>query len=203
MPPQRERNATRNRRVRERRPVDTLRLRERFLIVCEGERTEPFYFESFRVAKDVEVVGAGANTTAVVREAIDRMGRDEYDQVWCVFDRDSFPAAHFNEALGLAKQHGIKVAYSNQAFEIWYLLHFAYHDSATSRDLYGELLTKRLGKPYRKNDATIYELLEPRQNAAIRNAKRLRNSYNPHSPERDNPCTTVYELVEALLVQVV
>ena len=141
MPPLRDGNQSRRGGQRTQRAVDTRPLRERFLIVCEGERTEPNYFRSFRVPKDVaDVVGAGANTVAVVREAIERRAFDNYDHVWCVFDRDSFPAKHFNEALALAKQHGIKVAYSNQAFEIWYLLHFAYHDSATSRTLYSQML---------------------------------------------------------------
>lgn len=35
------------------RKVNTRELKQRFLIVCEGERTEPNYFKSFRVPKNV------------------------------------------------------------------------------------------------------------------------------------------------------
>ena len=173
---------------------------KKFLIVCEGKRTEPFYFEAFRfkVSITLRVEGLGYNTISLVREAIQLMSQDEYDQVWCVFDRDSFPAQNFNNALSLAKSAGINVAYSNEAFEIWYLLHFHYHDSATSRDLYKEMLTKRLGIEYRKNDPNMYERLKEKQQAAIDNAKKLRSSYVPHSPEKDNPCTTVHHLVKEL-----
>jgi len=46
-------------------------LRKNFLIVCEGEKTEPYYFSSFRVSKDVfDVLGIGANTESLVRKAI-------------------------------------------------------------------------------------------------------------------------------------
>src|SRR5947209_5388606 len=79
----------------------------RFLIVCEGERTEPNYFRSFRVPRDVvtvEVQGTGYNTLRLVQEAIRLRSKGEYDQVWCVFDRDSFPPEHFNEAINLARR---------------------------------------------------------------------------------------------------
>ncbi len=52
--------------------------------------------------------------------------RDEgdYDQVWCVFDRDDLLPRQISEALHYAQQGAIRVAFSNQAFELWYLLHF-------------------------------------------------------------------------------
>ena len=118
------------------RAVDTRDVRERFLIVCEGERTEPNYFRCFRVPKsiiEIDVRGLGYNTVSLVKKAIDLRNQDSYDQVWCVFDRDSWPAQNFNDALSLAKREKIKVAYSNEAFEIWYLLHFNYHTTAITR----------------------------------------------------------------------
>ncbi|MCP4152147.1 MAG: RloB domain-containing protein, partial [bacterium] len=33
---------------------------------------------------------------------------EEYDQVWCVFDRDSFPPQNYNAAIKLAKQKNIR-----------------------------------------------------------------------------------------------
>jgi len=127
------------------------------------------------------------------------MQEDDYAQVWCVFDRDSFPAERFNAALDLARRYGIRVAYSNEAFELWYLLHFHYHNSATSRQNYGEMLTARLGRPYKKNDPHLYEELIDLQPNAIRNAQKLLDYYSPaHNPERDNPSTTVHLLVQEL-----
>jgi len=104
----------------------------------------------------------------------------------------------FNNAITLAQKRGMRAAYSNQAFEIWYLLHFHYHDTALSRDLYGDKLSECLEIKYEKNSINMFELLESKQNDAIRNAERLLQSYNPHNPARDNPCTTVHYLVQEL-----
>ena len=145
------------------RKKNTRNLRKRFIIVCEGEKTEPNYFRQFRVPKDViEIIGLGANTVAVVQRAIEEKQKYPGAEVWSVFDRDSFPAQNFNNALNLARQHSIKIAYSNEAFEIWYLLHFYYHDTATSRDLYKQMLSdrRRLGFEYTKNNPNMYHILE-------------------------------------------
>jgi RloB-like protein len=186
----------------EKRKIDEREERDRILIVCEGARTEPLYFEGFRIPiSSVKVLGVGMNTLSVVKEAI-RL-RDEatkrYEQVWCVFDRDNFTSKRFNQALDLAKQNGINVAYTNQAFELWYLLHYHYHDAATSRDLYKKMLTERMGRKYKKKDSTMYQELLDKMDDAIRNAKRLSKSHGKnHNPEKDNPSTTVHLLVELL-----
>jgi hypothetical protein len=174
---------------------------QRFLIVCEGERTEPNYFNRFRVPKEVVVVnvlGFGYNTLRLVEKALELMKDKDYDQVWCVFDRDSFPAQDFNEAISLAGRRGIKVAYSNEAFELWYLLHFHFYQTGITRVDYIERLSNLIGIKYQKNSGNIYDLLEKRQEEAINNARRLLALYNPCRPAQDNPSTTVHLLVEEL-----
>jgi len=176
-------------------------IKKNFLIVCEGTKTEPKYFQCFRVPKKVfDVVGLGANTESLVEKAIKIRDNEStsYDEVWCVFDRDSFPAQNFNNALALAESNNIHIAYSNEAFEIWYLLHFNFHDTATSRTQYKTMLTDRLGFPYQKNDPAMYDHLLHLQEAAIRNAKKLFKSYANHRPSLDNPSTTVHDLVQKL-----
>jgi hypothetical protein len=174
-------------------------VRKRFLIVCEGEKTEPNYFNCFEVPKCViKVKGVGANTLSLVRETIELKKKDAYDQTWCVFDRDSFPAQNFNNAILLAKRNGIKVAYSNEAFELWYLLHFNYITTALSRDRYGKMLTSSLGRKYEKNSEDMYFQLKDKMENAIENAKKLFSTYKPSNPEKDNPSTTVFELIEEL-----
>jgi hypothetical protein len=44
----------------------------------------------------------------------------------------------------------------------------------------------------------MYDLICNKENTAIKNAKRLLNSYSNDNPERNNPSTTVYKLVEEL-----
>lgn len=175
--------------------------RKTFLIVCEGEKTEPLYFSAFRVPKEIcEVKGTGDNTISLVNATIKLAQNGSYDQVWVVMDKDSFSVDQFNQALQLAKNNNIQVAYSNEAFEIWYLLHFDFHQSAISRTSYKQRLSNRLGFSYKKNDPRMFQELETRLPDAIRNAQRLILTYgNNHSPARDNPSTYVHVLVMELL----
>jgi hypothetical protein len=188
-----------------RRQSDTLQTRK-VLILCEDEKTAPFYFRKFPFDPAdvlIEVYGTGHNTLSLVQEAIRRKQHAEttqskYIAVWCVLDRDSFPANNFNEALFLAKRNGIKVAYANQCFELWYWLHFDLQQTSVSRDEYGNKLSQRLGRRYNKSDATLYEELFIHQAVAIRNAKRLLSFYDPCNPEKDDPSTSIHVLVEYL-----
>ena len=178
-------------------------LRKRFIIVCEGKKTEPNYFKQFRVAVtiyDIDIIGLGANTIAVVNKAIEEKQKNRDAEVWSVFDKDSFSIQNFNAALARARSNNIKVAYSNEAFELWFLLHFNYHTAATQRSNYAQMLSasNRLGFTYAKNDTDMYEILKDKQAIAIQNAERLLRLYSPHDPARNNPCTTVHYLVQAL-----
>jgi hypothetical protein len=187
------------------RQVKTRELRQRFLIVCEGGKTEPRYFESFHLNRrvvPVDIRGLGADPLRLVRKAEQLRTEEEYteefDQVWVVFDCDDFAAGDINRAVQQARRSGIRVAYSNQAFELWYLLHFDYHNTAVPRCDYVGKLSALMGRPYAKNSATIYRELESRQPAALANARRLLAQYDPPNPAADDPSTTVHELVEQL-----
>jgi len=178
-----------------------------FLIICEGEKTEPNYFSAFKVNKEilkVEIEGLGANTDSLVQRADnlkrikERERNIKFDSIWCVFDRDSFTAQNFNRAIQLAQNKGFRVAYSNESFGLWYLLHFEFLDAGISRVQYIEKLNEHLGKKYEKNLKDIYQQLKPLQTEAIKNAKTLLSRYTPPDPEKDKPSTTVYLLVEEL-----
>jgi len=137
--------------------------RERILIVCEGEKTEPLYFKEFvkllpkstaQVAETgipvIDITGTGMNTLRLVQEAINIKNQREdesgipYTQVWAVFDKDDFPKELYNEAINSAIDAGIKCAYSNEAFELWYLLHFNDYGDAAKRHQYAQRLSTEL-----------------------------------------------------------
>jgi hypothetical protein len=182
------------------------RATRRVLILCEDSKTAPYYFQKFPFNPEdvlIEIVGAGINTDSLVREAIRRKEQaaalgQKYICIWCVFDRNSFPAQNFNEAFRLARMHGLNIAYANQCFELWYWLHFDFQQTAVSRNEYGARLSRHLGREYKKNDMTLYGELKTRQTDAIRNSKKLLSYYSPCNPERDNPSTNVHLLVEYL-----
>ncbi|MDE1548175.1 RloB family protein [Jeotgalibaca caeni] len=174
-----------------------------FLIVCEGSKTEPNYFRSFPVlSANVEIHGTGRNTLSLVHyaEEILETRTDEFDEIWLVFDKDSFSAVSFNNAVAFCEAHqekGFRVAYSNEAFELWYLLHYELIEKPVSRFDYASMLAKRMKRPYKKNIPNMYNRLLTRQPAAIAHAKTLYQNRS-QSPAKDNPSTTVFQLVEEL-----
>jgi|APTNR8051073442_1049403.scaffolds.fasta_scaffold02767_9 hypothetical protein len=204
------------------RKVGIRQQRQYFLIVCEGEKTEPLYFEAFKADlpkgalqnTTLEIEGEGKNTLSLIQEVqkiIERRERAsgrQYDQVWAVFDRDSFKAEHFNNAIFKARDATPEIfcAWSNEAFELWYLLHFEFYQDAASRHDYQarleQAISQRTGKPfqYRKNDPGMYALLKKHGNT--RQAKlwaiELENRHEGENFADHNPCTKVYKLVQAL-----
>ncbi|MGS2727945.1 RloB family protein [Psychroserpens sp. BH13MA-6] len=194
--------------------VEQLQERKYFLIVCEGEKTEPNYFRYFRnklpkhLLNTVELVGEGDNTLNVVKKAISlKLERlkdpitPEFDEVWAVFDKDDFPNERVDSAFNLANQSNIKCAFSNQSFELWYVLHFQYLDANLHRSQYIEILSDILGLKYEKNSEEIVELIFEKGdlNLAVKSSKKLEEINKGKSPSNSAPFTSVYLLVENLM----
>ena len=97
--------------------------------------------------------------------------------------------------MNLAYGNGIKVAFSNEAFELWLLLHFREIEKFIPRDAFEALLTQEMKMPYKKNLENIYELTKKGQAKAISRAKKISSCGN----HLKNPYSTVYKLVERLL----
>lgn len=185
----------------------TRRIKQSFLIVCEGECTEPDYFRAFRMtAATVKAIGQAMNTTSLVNKAITIREAEEkkkhtYDQCWVVFEKDDFPTKDFNGAIALAERNGFRVAYSNQAFEYWFLLHFNLYRGALHRSQYADMLTKLTGMTYSKNEgfgAIMYNRLAHLQPQAIRNAETVLAEVSQGNPAAEESSTTVHLLVTEL-----
>jgi len=196
------------------RKIETKSKRAYFLIVCEGERTEPNYFqaikESFPIGSIsiIDIEGTGKNTIRIIDECISIRAKSfkKYDRIWAVFDRDSFPAVNFDNAINKAEANKINCAWSNEAFELWFLLHFQFVSTPMSRDLYKSFIEREVRNKglanytYLKNSNSTYEVLESRgnKNQAIAWAKLLEKEYTDRSYSRHNPCTKVHLLIEEL-----
>ena len=182
-------------------------VKQSFLIVCEGEKTEPDYFKAFRMtAATVKAVGEAMNTMTLVNKAIsireaDKAKKRFYDQCWVVFDKDDFPAKDFNQAIKYAEKNGFQVAYSNQAFEYWFLLHFNLYQGPIHRNQYKNMLEKLIGMPYSKTEgsgAVMYNILLTRQKQAIKNSKTVLAEITHGNPAEEESSTTVHKLVKEL-----
>ena len=178
-------------------------MRQSFLIFCEGP-TESGYFSSFK--KKTKVLGGGS-ALKIVEAAIaqKKRGVKEVDQYWFVFDKDETPSHDFDRAIELAKGNNIKVAWSNQAFELWFILHYQELSKRCDRRRYEDILRRHLqdysasekGEDQgRKLFTQTYHLIQGAIDRAI----------NSHAlfeekalPSRRESSTTVFELVNVIL----
>lgn len=179
--------------------------KETFLIFCEGENTEPYYFNSFRLksatVKPISI--RNSNALLFVKNAIKQKEKlGVFDQCWIVFDKDNNKDADFNKAIVEAEKAGFKVAYSNTSFEYWYLCHFTHTGACIKQNELEAALTKHLKQKYSKDAkfaAKIYELLIDKQKLAITNAEKVKNHIAANiAPAKACSSTTVHLLVKEL-----
>jgi hypothetical protein len=199
------------------RPVAELTEKPSILIVCEGENTERSYFNQFRITSaKVKSVGEGYNTVSLVNRALALAQQGKYDQVWCVFDKDDFNNNDFNSAIQIAAANNFGVAYSNQSFEYWLILHFNDHQGGgMHRDSYNDKINEHL-KPFKVTydgngtkliEEDFFELLDgmddktsrKRAELAIDRAERNYNHFDHTNPAKEESSTTVFQLVRELL----
>jgi hypothetical protein len=186
--------------------------RETLIIACEDSISAPLYFLSiFADLKKNHAIAASSLVIAnhkhtdpcgVLQDLLDHPNYQDFDHQWIVIDRDAertngggHTLENFNQAITSAGSKNIRVAYSNPCFEIWYLLHFEYRNTAMDRD---ELIEKLVHDiQYKKNE--LPDLNQEQQNTAINNAQNLINSWKDiqgiTKPATDNPSTTVHKLV--------
>lgn len=194
-------------------PVDEIEEIQYFLIVCEGERTEPAYFNYYKKflhknqLDTFEVTGEGDNTINIVKKAIvlneerkKNILMPDFDEVWAIYDKDDFPPVNYHEAISLAEKNGIESGHSNQSFELWYVLHFQFLQSALHRSDYIKILSRELGFKYTKNDTKVVQFLFDNCDVqqAIQWAEKLEKMHAGTNPAYACPYTRVYKLVYKL-----
>lgn len=140
---------------------ETIEKTKKFLIVCEGQNTEPLYFEGFPVPSKTVIIEGGKGTkTTLVEYAIKIKDDPEYAgrEVWCVYDFDVKPdetatqPQDFNHSILKAFQNNIHVAWSNDAFELWFVLHYQKIEAGITREGLYEILKDRWGLEFFKKN---------------------------------------------------
>jgi hypothetical protein len=180
--------------------------RKTVVVFCEGEASEPDYIRALKrlpavrdnTSINIEIAPERGVPLTLVRCAVERGRDDEVDECWCVFDVE-WPKHHPNldEALCLAREHGIRLAISNPCFELWLILHFkdqtAFVNTAETERM-SRQLDRRAGK---RIDADNYM---QRRAAATKRAAALARRHHKDGtafPD-DNPSSSMYELLAAI-----
>ncbi len=192
---------------------------ERHLVVCEGKKTEPLYFEGMREALKPEfrnrihivVKGTGLHTT----DLLDYAKREcrlsgGYDHVWIVYDQDDFDPHDFDSVVDACKKNSSSATtfhalWSNPCVEVWLLLHFGYTTAQmTSTEAIAKLAAafkRELKHPYTKSTEGLFAELYDRLDDADACVKRLllwHKEQGSCSPSQMNPCTTFPEITRML-----
>lgn len=223
-----------------------------FIIFCEDEVCEPIYFKYFETSKiKVNPIKNQKNMMTNVINALchcreNNLIKDTEDKVcvciegnhvWCVFDRDKEETlakqlrgnVEFDESVKTARSNGLNLAWSNDAFELWILLHFEDFDlnneEFKKRTKYYERLTeifKNIPNPsedlkkvlqyagysYKdslKSEKNFRYIIRPelvkKTKDAIKRAKELEKHYSDLnlSEHKKEPYTRVHHLVEELI----
>lgn len=190
----------------------TVSIRKSYLICTEG-KTETIYFGHYKSSTGPVVVALDKSDhkVSLVKKTIEERDvriqagefDEEIDEAWVVLDRDANPLkrvdkAHFNRALELAKTNNIHVAYSNDAFELWFLLHYQDLWAATHRDHLYKILSTHRNEKYEK-PLDLYKEIKSLRPVALKRAAKLLKS--DQSPADCNPSTTIHILVEKLIAE--
>jgi hypothetical protein len=187
---------------------------DRILIVCEGKKTEPNYFEEIRQLMrlpkaEVRIIHSDAGTEP--RQIVDYTERLFYENLsfdicYAVFDRDEHKTYH--DALTRAAQldKALKNDFKKKirfhavptvpCFELWILLHFA--DVKAFNDRHEVI--RRVGehiKDYTKGLTSVFGLTAGNLATATARAELLRDNFNAASGT--DPYTMVDQLVAKLL----
>lgn len=208
---------------KKKRQVEHLNLGERIYIFCEGKQTEPLYFKGFENAiksdpiyknlVHVHVEGVGAETLRVISYAEEFVkGNNVKDaNIWCVYDKDSFPTQDFNavsQRVQILNEQQNEVVYhsawSNQCIEYWFILNFANYTSDNDRKYYRKFLHKKFKElgwdRYEKNNEELFEIMtnkgDPKK--AIIYAQRQLDAFKGKTDTQSAPATKVHLLVKEL-----
>ena len=191
---------------------------KRYLIVCEGTKTEPHYFrdmlDDLGIRPQVVRIAPnnGGSPDRVVAHAValyenDATTGDAFDTVYCVFDRDrhtTFDAAvQRTKDLSATGQPYVTIT-STPCFEVWLLLHFGYSDQpfhpggkkSVGDQVVSALKTKPGFAKYGKGQKGTYGQLKDKTTDALTHAERLRR--HGAATGSINPATDIDELVRSI-----
>lgn len=185
---------------------------KRILVVCEGSKTEPFYFKEIRHSlrlktATIEVCGkeCGSDPKSVYDYAVKLDSEDKYsvyDNVYCVIDTDDHKTLQQALDLIAAKGERYIAVLSSPCFEYWLLLHYVLHRTSfkkSSTKSIGEVVESTLrnhDKAYDKGKAGVWGRYKDRLGVAVENSKATLKSAS--ATGNLNPSTNVHVLVEAL-----
>jgi hypothetical protein len=178
------------------------------LVVCEG-KTEKQYVECLK--QFIGNPGVNVNFSpkhGVPKTIVDTAKqefqtlrtdyREEFDEVWCIFDRDLHP--NFNASIQTARDRGYHLAVSNPCFELWLWLHHRPSPGPQTHTQMQAMLEQQVDTDFDKSiQYGFYFSSDKPVKLAVDSAFRLeRQALEAGDPPFGNPSTTMYKLVVSM-----
>lgn len=175
------------------------------LILSDGTETEPNYFRSLKSAWRLAALKVPSKPIGQAKQVVDYAMRQvrNYDEIWCVVDRDDLEAKTFDEATAACNGR-IRAAWSNESFELWFVLHYTNSPArgVRARDRYITQLESLMTEREYDKPADHWTTLEPNLETALQNADALMGQYTEgDSPSACCPGTRVQDLIRALMAE--
>jgi hypothetical protein len=190
-----------------------------FLVVTEGEKTEPKYFDALKrrlrlPSVQIEIFHPPStdpiglvDCAITMRNNRNRQNRDpKYDEVWVVFDLEKTHDERrelAGRAINRARDNKIRIAYSDPCFEFWLLLHEEY-TTRSFDDCADVVKSLRKYHPNYEKGSFDHTFVLEKTPTAVSSAAKVREYHvangtkgNPASTE-GNPSTRVDHLVRKL-----
>lgn len=181
---------------------------DKILIVCEGAKTEKYYFEELAKyyninSHNIKIAGGDGNPMSIIARAKTEYRKSviRFDKVYCVFDKNSH--ADYDQARAqLEHRRNFEAVFSVPCFEYWLLLHYCYTTKPFAKkgnksacDQVISELKKHIPR-YNKGDRNTFDIVRGNLPAAQANAKKSLKAAK--GAGTDNPSTNVHLLVEHL-----
>ncbi len=181
-----------------------------WLIFCEGEKTEVNYLNSlehflnsklndkFSVKFKIEPIGKNAIETTNKAIKYIKKADNIFENVFAFFDKDDLSGEQFNKSIFKCNNTNIEPIWSNESFELWYLLHYINIQSAISRNDYENKLTENMDKEYKKESKEMFSLTYKNLEKAYIRCKKLQaeQEKETNSPSKMNPNTQMNKFID-------
>ena len=179
------------------------------LVVCEGPVSEKQYVEYLKqfignpgvniiYSRKHGVPRTIVDTAKQECQELRAVYREEFDEVWCIFDRDLHP--NFNASIQTARDRGYRLAVSNPCFELWLWLHHRPSPGPQTHTQMQDMLKQQVDTDYdRSIQYGFYFSSDKPVKLAVASAFGLeRQAFEAGDPPFENLSTTMYKLVVSM-----
>lgn len=181
------------------------------LIITEGEKTEPSYFNDVKnyikttgvvgkkITRLLQITDNGRKTSPrKIFEAAKKEQNGGIPYVFIVIDDDDrkeslevLQECRYPQTTDEVSKDKINCIYSNPCFEYWALLHFKNSDKVYASSELSEILSECMPSYNKRNKVFTYNVMQKTEDSAAKNAAKIRQNHQSTGKVWERPSTNV------------